>query len=122
MHIRNRLIAFGTVLVVFAGCLTASMLPRAPAARADVARGPDIVASVVPATMRFTVGEAGSFTVMVRNAGDQASCGKIVLQLSPQGLTDTSASGDGWTCADATCTSAVVYDPSYKAVRRYLDA
>jgi uncharacterized repeat protein (TIGR01451 family) len=58
----------------------------------------------------FTVGQNGSFTLAIANAGPVASGAVTVTDPLPAGLTFVSGSGIGWNCsaagADVTCTSA----------------
>ncbi len=51
----------------------------------------------------FTVGEQGTFTLQVTNEGPTPAPGPItVADTLPTGLTYVSATGDGWTCAEAS--------------------
>jgi uncharacterized repeat protein (TIGR01451 family) len=57
----------------------------------------------------FRVGGEGTYTLSVRNRGNQAATGTTtVTDALPAGMTYVAASGDGWTCGEAagtvTCT------------------
>ena len=58
----------------------------------------------------FTVGQGGTYTLTVANAGPVASGGVTVADALPAGVTFVSGAGPGWTCGavgqNVTCTNA----------------
>jgi uncharacterized repeat protein (TIGR01451 family) len=83
---------------------------------------PDLTVSISHAPSAFTVGQAGAYTISVRNAGHASTSGTVTVSDSlPSGLTATAISGNGWTCSGAislTCTrsDALAAGASYPAI------
>jgi uncharacterized repeat protein (TIGR01451 family) len=81
-------------------------------ATVTVTPSPDLQITKV-ATGSFAVGTNGTYGLTVNNIGRVASSGTYtVVDVLPTGLTYVSATGTGWTCANAsgtvTCTSSTV--------------
>jgi uncharacterized repeat protein (TIGR01451 family) len=84
------------------------------------AGGPNLVVTKTASKATFTEGHTASYTLIVRNAGTQASSGgytvtdRLTQTSTPQKWTINSASGSGWTCVvgsdriSVACDSALV--------------
>jgi uncharacterized repeat protein (TIGR01451 family) len=71
-------------------------------------------------TGNFTAGGSGGYTLTVRNVGNLATSGEIVVTDSlPAGMTFSSGGGTGWSCAGGgqtvTCTRAASLAPNASA-------
>lgn len=64
----------------------------------------------------FTVGQAGTFTIVVGNTGSTGTSGPVtVTDFIPQGLSVASTSGKGWSCSgitNVTCTQSTTLPPN----------
>jgi type VI secretion system secreted protein VgrG len=94
---------------IIGGCSAAPIEPPPPAPAADL-----IVSK--SHTGNFDEGENGVYTIRVTNIGGTSTVGDYTItDTLPDGLTSVSASGAGWSCANAgqvvTCTSSAVLAP-----------
>jgi uncharacterized repeat protein (TIGR01451 family) len=67
----------------------------------------------------FRQGQAGAYTLTVRNIGGSPTSGLVtVTETPPDGLTVTAMTGTGWTCGTTTCTrsDALPANQSYAAI------
>jgi uncharacterized repeat protein (TIGR01451 family) len=86
--------------------------------------GPDLTLSKTASAGTLTRGGTGTFTLTVTNGGSSATNGSTVTVTDnvPSGLTPTSASGTGWSCAingqvlTCTRTDALAANGSYPAI------
>jgi len=69
----------------------------------EIGDSPDLVVSKTATPAIFTVNNVGSYTIRVRNIGQQASVGEYVVEdRLPAGLTlAATPAGTGWTCTGA---------------------
>ncbi|WP_203322499.1 SdrD B-like domain-containing protein [Pseudoxanthomonas beigongshangi] len=69
----------------------------------EVGDSPDLVVSKTATPATFTVNNVGTYTIRVRNIGQQASAGEYVVEdRLPAGLTlDATPAGSGWNCTGA---------------------
>lgn len=69
----------------------------------EIGDSPDLVVSKTATPVTFTVNNVGSYTIRVRNIGQQSSVGEYVVEdRLPAGLTLVSTpTGNGWTCSGA---------------------
>ncbi|NYZ61368.1 SdrD B-like domain-containing protein [Luteimonas deserti] len=82
----------------------------------EIGDSPDLVVSKTATPAIFTVGNIGSYTLRVRNIGQQPTAGEYVVEdRLPAGLTLVGTpAGAGWTCSGAAgegrfrCTSSTV--------------
>lgn len=82
----------------------------------EIGDSPDLVVSKTATPTTFTVSNPGSYTIRVRNIGQQPSAGEYVVEdRLPAGLTlAATPTGSGWTCTGASgddrfrCSSSAV--------------
>jgi len=82
----------------------------------EIGDSPDLVVSKTATPTTFTVNNPGSYTIRVRNIGQQPSAGEYVVEdRLPAGLTlAATPTGNGWTCIGASgdnrfrCSSSAV--------------
>ena len=69
----------------------------------EIGDSPDMVVSKTATPTTFTVNNAASYTIRVRNIGQQASAGEVVVEdRLPAGLTlAATPTGNGWACTGA---------------------
>ncbi len=72
-----------------------------------VPAGVDLGLSMSAEGAPFSTSSGGDYSVTVFNAGSAASSGTTTVQFSPStGQTASAASGNGWSCGAASCTTA----------------
>ncbi|MGS1079241.1 SdrD B-like domain-containing protein [Pseudoxanthomonas beigongshangi] len=82
----------------------------------EIGDSPDLVVSKTATPTTFTVNNVGTYTIRVRNIGQQSSAGEYVVEdRLPAGLTlESTPVGTGWTCTGAAgdsrfrCASSTV--------------
>jgi len=69
----------------------------------EIGDSPDLVVSKTATPTTFTVNNIGTYTIRVRNIGQQPSAGEYVVEdRLPAGLTlEAAPTGNGWTCTGA---------------------